>query len=463
MIMNLEKLFRAKNIAVWWSGRNRGEILSLVFLFLIALGLRLYFQHESIVAEHIISDAREYTIAGYNIYRWDVFSTLAPSSPETAPDPNAKRSPGYPLFLSLFFHISQSPFQFIRWVTTSQAVLGSLSAMLSFLMARFMLNRVWSFFVGLLTALSPHLIASDFYLLTESLFTFVLLAGTVLLFFSWSKGNPVGSLFSGAFFGAAMLIRPIAIFIGPFMAVTYLLGGKIWDPAKRTVTVKQILFFFLGILLIFGPFPVRNKAVLGQMLPEDTRAWNSMIDGSYIDLKYKNPQFWGYPNKDDPENSRMKKEKTYFFQVLMRRLRDRPWDYVKWYLGGKVLCSWGWDLVSGQHDVYVYPMIRMGFHDNPFLKIIHTVMRGIHPLLVLLAFATLSSFLLIKRIRLAHEKGIFLVPVFLIMAYHAVLLTLMLPLPRYTIPLRPYCYLAALTGLYFLKESMKKSLRSRFN
>ncbi|MEA3358827.1 MAG: hypothetical protein U9R17_05400 [Thermodesulfobacteriota bacterium] len=68
----------------------RYEILVAIFLFFVALGIRLLYQHESIVDNPVRADARQYLYTALNIFRFGVYSEDPPSlmkryqSPEPA-------------------------------------------------------------------------------------------------------------------------------------------------------------------------------------------------------------------------------------------------------------------------------------------------------------------------------------------------------------------------------------------
>jgi len=430
-----------------WFYENYKVIIAVSILFCIALGVRLTYQHKAIVRNYVISDAREYFLGAYNLCFFGVYSTAPPPSIKQPPRPNAGRTPGYSLFLVPFMYLSKNVAQFLSSVMTAQAILGAFTAVLSFLLARFALSFPWAYLVGILTAFSPHLVAMDDYLLTESLFTFVTIAATVVLVLSWRSKKPLTALFAGGLFGLSMLIRPSALLLGPFMALVYLLKFREWSFAKPTLWIKQMACFALGLALIFGPFLARNRLSLGKTFPESGRGWGSFLQGTYVNLTYKDPRWYGYPYRDDPEYQRMERDKAYAFKVLKRRFLKDPWSYIRWYAGEKILCSWRWDVVTGNHDVYVYPMIRPGFQVDPFLGSIHEGMKLIHWPLFWLGTGSLII-LFAGFIRKRHlVQPTVVMPCILQMTYHAMLVTAMFPIPRYSIPMRPYLYILAVTTL----------------
>jgi hypothetical protein len=288
------------------------EIIAILLLFIFALGLRITYQQEAIVRNHIISDAKEYFLGAYNLRFFGVYSTLATESGNSKPKPNAVRTPGYSLFLTPFIYTSQDIPQFLNRVMTAQAVMGSITAVLAFTLMRLSLGFTWAFLVGLLTAFSPHLIAMDDYLLTESLFTFVTLTATVLLVFSWRSRQLIWVLLSGGFFGLSILVKPSALLLGLFMSLVYFFDYKKWTFAPVKLWTKCICCFVIGMFITFGPYLIRNTITLGEPFPESNRGWQSFVQGTYINMTYKDPRFYGYPYRDDPEYNKIANNRKYF-------------------------------------------------------------------------------------------------------------------------------------------------------
>jgi hypothetical protein len=345
---------------------------------------------------------------------------------------------------------------FVRAVLTVQAFLGALTAVMAFLLARQVMPRAWSAGVGVLTGMSPHLIAMDGYVLTESLFTPVLLAVVLCFLTSWRRGSVAWSLLSGALLGVAILIRPLVMYLWPFMVAAYLLDSNrwSWDGSKRWR--RQVPAFVLGVCLTFGPYLVRNAIQFGDLSPGRSRGWESFLHGTYVDMIYRDPRWRGYMWKEDPHFKRMLNDREYAWEELSRRVAADPFGYLGWYLGGKVACSWEWAVYTGDRDVYVYPMKRHAFHEDPLLFAIHRTMRAGHAPIVALAFLCPLALLVAHRRGVSVDRLVLIAPILGIVVYHALLLTIAKPIPRYTIPLRPYAYLLSIGTVWLAISSFQK-------
>lgn len=121
-------------------------------------------------------DAGYYFPYAYNLTRRGVYSisrTWDKGVSSQAPHADAFRPPGYPLFLA-GIGTPEPTEGFLRPVSLVQAALGVLSVWLVYLVARHFLGAGGSL-AAALTALSLHLAVISTYLLSESLFFFLLL------------------------------------------------------------------------------------------------------------------------------------------------------------------------------------------------------------------------------------------------------------------------------------------------
>lgn len=149
-----------------------------VFLCILLSGfyLRVKSVNETVVVQPLRADAGDYFRYAYNLLYKNTYSREAGNlkdlhSPVT---PDSVRSPGYPLFLTFFVH-GVSFQSFVEQVVLSQAILGSLTILLAYLLFKSFLPPAWALAACLLVAMSPHLIIPNSFVITETLFCFLLL------------------------------------------------------------------------------------------------------------------------------------------------------------------------------------------------------------------------------------------------------------------------------------------------
>ncbi len=439
------------------------DLIAVTLIFIIALSIRISYQHNSIIDDPPLQgDEAKYFLVAYNLYKFHVYSPDRPPAPNIPPQENLSTPapPGYPLFLYPFMASSTRLREFLTRVTKAQAILGSLTAVIAYILARICFTTPWALMPGLLTALNPHLIACDQYLLSESLFTFTVALAILILIISWRKNTPFLSIVSGVCFGYTVLLRPISMLLCPFMAVVYFFNPSKWSLASKKIISVHIICLLIGYALIYSPYLIFRNMKTDSISVAGDSLWPYIIMGSDINLKY-----WEKVHIErDPfarfDQEKMINDKSFGLSVFKKRFQSDPMNFIKWYSGGKILFMWHWDnMYNG--DVYQYPMLKKGFNTVPSLRAIHTVMHALHwPLYVLTLISPLI--LLISRFRnRLNPKSTTLLPYILIFTYFAALLTILLPLPRYAIPLRPFSYILATASLVWIIPFIKNLIFSK--
>lgn len=429
------------------------EMVTGLILFVLALGVRLLYQKESIVDTPVRADAARYVAAALNLCRYSVYSDEMSPWEGIPPESRTDLSPGYPLFLSLFIGQGAN----LEAVLRTQAIMGAITTVLTFLLARMSLGLSWAILAGILTALSPHLIAMDGYLLTESLFTFVMMLGTAILAISWRRNWFLLTFVAGILLAFSAHIRAVN-----FLFLFFILPVFFFDPSKRSslprkVWIKHLLSLLTGFVFVtaayyeFVNLTGAKNAIFSNPVNEEIktkpseeyvslrRAWTS-IKENLTPLRFYvmgESHIYIYHGSFD------------YRQEIKEGFWARPLSYIGWNLWGKQVVLWHWDdLYNG--DVYIYPMIREGFEENKFLKAIHRSMRLTHTPLFMAALLSLILFgFKWRRANVALDERLLLIPV-LGFLYFLILLPLLSWAPRYTIPARPFSYILASASISWI-------------
>ena len=144
------------------------------------------------------------------------------------------RAPLYSMFLAAIWGV----FGEKLWIFRSfQAVLGSFSCVLVFLLAKRLYDQRVGILAGLLCACYWVLIYFDSQFLFPVLLVFLVLAGFLALIWSLEQKNMMFGAISGLFFGLFAITRPNILVFFPFLA---LWGLWAWPGTFK----KQILFAF---------------------------------------------------------------------------------------------------------------------------------------------------------------------------------------------------------------------------
>ena len=166
------------------------------------------------------------------------------------------RAPLYPYGLGLVYSITGGSYLVPRAI---QFILGALTALLAYAIARRLLGRLAAAVAGLIVALYPVLIYFEGELLTETLFIFLIMLSLYLYTLAAERQRGWMWFLAGLMTGGALITRPtMAIFI-PFA----LLGALL--VARRRVV--HALLVALGALIMLAPVTLHNAAVSGEFIP----------------------------------------------------------------------------------------------------------------------------------------------------------------------------------------------------
>lgn len=214
------------------------EILWIFFLAcLVRIGFILLFPNEQ------VSDALNYKTIAIQFAATGTYSNNGYY---------AYVAPGFPVFLSVFYAFGNTPDLFIKLI---QVLISSGSVLLLYAVCQSFFSKRTALLSALSLALYLNHIAYCSLLLTETLFTFLL-----LLFVWLGTRKPSGAIHvSGALVWAVMiLIKPQAIVLGACILLFHLL--------VRKITLQKVAFqTAIAILLVCG-WMYRNQLRMGAFI-----------------------------------------------------------------------------------------------------------------------------------------------------------------------------------------------------
>lgn len=180
-------------------------------------------------------------------------------------EPTAFVGPVYPLFLAALGSVGAGPLA----IGLVQAVLGAATACIAGLMALLMergrsagpvgRRGTWTILVaGGVCALYPHLVFWTGYVLTETLFVFLLATSAFCAMRALGEGRPALGAASGALGAIASLTRP------SYLAIALVLLAWLTIAAVRGRTSRAVpILFTLALLLPLAMWTMRNAVELG--------------------------------------------------------------------------------------------------------------------------------------------------------------------------------------------------------
>jgi 4-amino-4-deoxy-L-arabinose transferase-like glycosyltransferase len=408
------------------------RFLATVLLFALAMGLRLGAVNNTIIDAPIRADATDYYNYALNLKFHHTYSRQKFS--DNTPQPDALRAPGYPAFLTPF--VEHPPTAFMLWkINFAQALLDSITVLLALGIFRRIMPEGWALGAAFLTAISPHLISAGTYLLTETLFTFLMMLSLWLLAIMISRNSKLLAVTAGIVIAAAALTRPtLQFFVIPVMAV--LLVSH--DRSKHARLVFPLL---IGFALAYAPWVMRNLDAIGSS-SDPTLTINALHHGMYPDFRYQDiPESTGFPYRFDPNSKAVSSSKETILEEIRRRFEDEPARHLQWYLLGKPTFLLDWNILAGMGDVFIYPIIASPYFSQPVYALTHKFMKMLHWPLVILALAA-SVLVWIPGFGKKLPGSTLLTARLLsvVLFYFIALHIVAAPFPRYGIPLRPVIY-----------------------
>ncbi len=404
--------------------------LIIIGVFTAGLYLRFEMANKTVVYQPIRADAKEYYLYAYNLLKYGVYSRQYPRQIENyTPAPDAHRTPGYSLFLLPFIKISP-PLKMVGVVVVTQAIISALTILTAFVFFRSFLKGPWALGGAVLVAISPHLIAFNIYMLTESLFTFFL----VLLGWSMSavaqNKSRRHALIAGLVLGVSLLIRPTMLYFIAFLIPAFFVFFQ-----KKKAWVLAV-FLIIGFGLTYGPWVLRNKRVNPK---KSTLAIATIHKGMYPNLIYNHvPGLWFF-EPFDPQWAQ-RRDISSVLREIGRRFRNEPLKYMRWYIIGKPSMFFSWDMIVGMGDVFIYPVSTSPYHqNNGFFGLSHRAMKSIHGLLTMLALVT-SVFLWFPFQKPPSHKGLKVARFIALVGIYFILVHIVGTPLRYSVSLQPFIY-----------------------
>lgn len=417
--------------------KSTDTILFWVF-FIGAFSLRLVYALTLEMPIAIRGDGVHYVQYASNLIEHFTFSKDRSDNPI----PDSYWAPGYPTFLALCMLIAKLlGLHFYIIAIFMQTILGGLIAAFSYKLGRMLFSYKGALLVGVLTALSPHLISHGAYILSETLLAFLLI---ISIYFYIKAINFRCKYFfvSGLFFGLCYLINPVVLVV-PFFLSLYSLFfyGE-----------KKVIIFIVGFLSIVAVWSVRGLCIDARASTSD-RAFENLVIGShsnYHDIWRANPR-----DKSNPYEVDMKKYRNdhiSFYKELTSRVINDPTHYIQWYLVQKPLDLWGWNILVGQGDIYVYTVTGSLYSKSSLALASWAVMKNTHCIFVF--FCLLGIFCLYKEEDRRIKES--LISIYILLCSVSVVYILLHSDARYSVPMRPEMYVCAIYSIKVLWEVVRK-------
>ena len=243
----------------WFKSPGFWSAILLIFLGLkLALALFVFLRPENA----FLPDSFGYEDLAVNLLQQGRFDV--PGEPMVG----LIRTPGYPVFVAGIYGIAG---RIPGWVILVQLILDALTTLLIWRIGR----RYFSETIGLLSAfiyaISLNATVGALYLLSDTLFTFLLVVALFFLSRYWLKPDQRWLIFLGVFLGLMPLVRPIGLYLALIWIVFCAI--KQWkDSIKRWYSQPLVLGVLFTVLV--APWILRNYASTGRAMFSAAEAMN---------------------------------------------------------------------------------------------------------------------------------------------------------------------------------------------
>jgi 4-amino-4-deoxy-L-arabinose transferase-like glycosyltransferase len=351
--------------------------------------------------------------------------------------PTAHRPPLYPALIAIFWWGDTVP---ATAVMILQALLGTGTVILVYLIARDRFSRTVALIAGVGMALGPmssHFAAS---LMTETLFTFLLTLG----FFLWGRKRFV---WTGFFFGLAMLTR---VTLTPFLPILLLLPLL---PAWRQHWRAHVMIV-LVMVAVSSVWVIRNAIVFRRFIPVASSGYGTNLLFGTLETQLISDDVWTMVLNDPLTRVELQggvdegEADRVLLQRAIQRIKADPlhWLVVRAKQYPRLFMDSG-DYLLGSSNV----TIAQAWRERHWLVILTKTAFMLGNLL----FFGLAAFgIFIERKRFVALAHITLFPVVLTLTH--------LPLwieARYALPMVPLTAVLSVVGLVRLIELFRKYKR----
>jgi len=189
--------------------------------------------------------------------------------------PTSIRPPLYPGFVALVWTvIGEKSLWVIRIV---QIVISLFNVVLLYFLGRQMFSQRVALWAAGIFCFYPSIVAFNFFLLTEVLFTFFLTLFVSSYLMLLRTGRPAMAVGTGCVLGLAALTRSI---LWPFPLLLCPLAFLSLQ-GNRSIRFKLVGCLFLGYLIVVAPWAVRNTNLQGVVTIVNTMGGITLLMGNY--------------------------------------------------------------------------------------------------------------------------------------------------------------------------------------
>lgn len=328
----------------------------------------------------------------------------------------AYRPPLYPLFLAIMVKAGAD----ISTIRIVQAFIAAITCVFVYLLSRKIFDEKVAIMSGLISIIYPFFIFYTGFLLTETLFIFLVILSVFTTINIVQKNTlPFYGLFTGAAYGFAGLCRPTIELFFIFSLFFVLLSKDI-----LVTKMRKVAYICLGFVLVLTPWIVRNYVAIGKFIPGTTMGGAVFWEGN-------NPYSDGGPCRYFPEGV-WQVDESYrdrvFYRLTFDCIKKDPGRFIK-LVGKKFLRFWNVVPNAVEYRSNLYRIISV------------------------LSFGILLPFFILGIFKAIHnQKAIFLI---WIIVFFTIFHMIFLASIRYRVAIEPFIIILASSAFLTLIDTVR--------
>jgi len=257
---------------------RKAEIFLLLSIFCLALFVRLAFNVWFVGIQAVpVSDAACYSQMAKAFLKNGEVITLA-------------RPPLFPIVMAGIYGIFGENYFAVRCFLS---VIGSITCLVVFWIGKAAFDARSGLYAAAISAVYAMMFHWNGYLLTETLFTFLLSLSILYFIKSWIRPTGIHFVLTGLFLGMATLTRPIPILFTPFIFIWSFVVFR-----GRTRLAFQSSIIITGcMLLILMPWTIRNLVITGHVIPVTTMGGTVLLGANNPRVLHSFKGGWVHPRQ----------------------------------------------------------------------------------------------------------------------------------------------------------------------
>jgi len=351
----------------------------------------------------IISDSKDYNEIALGLIEKNTYITIS--------DDKILYPPLYPIFLSIVYSLGLG----ISGVYIIQYLLiGAISIYVFYILRKlFNVSLLAGLMASLIILFWPYFILYSQLISSEILYSFLLMLFFIFFINTNSETKIIHLIATGAFLGLAILTRPVALLLLPWIFIALWLFKKM--PSffgEITIPWRKYLFIFATMILVISPWIIYVKIKYDRFIPVASNL-------SYVFKKANTSMGYLSPETSAPKDVSLAEAKA-------RNI------YLFWNPGAT---GYHLDILKEKYPIAQYAV--------SIYKIIFFILLG----------------LALSGIFFQRKDRVILLSLIIILYFWA-LHTVLFPFPRYTLPIIPYVVIVAISTAYYGYNKLKKNIGS---